>query len=55
MRWMRNRNTLTIIIVVVLAVIVAIGGMTMRFSANISNEQLPGTQPYSIDSISSHR
>ena len=45
MRWMRNRNTLTIFIVVVLAGIVAIGGMTVRFSANISNEQLPGTQP----------
>ena len=44
MRWLRNRNTLAVIVIVIIAIITAIAGMSLRFSRDFSDEQLLGTQ-----------
>ena len=42
MQWLRNRNVLAVIVVLVLAVVLAVIGMTMRVSRTITDEPLPG-------------
>lgn len=44
MQWLRNRNALAVIALVVLAVLVAAIGLTARPSRNVSDQPLPGTE-----------
>ena len=44
MQWPRNRNVLAVMAVVVLAVVVAVIGMTTRVSRTVSDEPLPGVE-----------
>ncbi|MCH5287474.1 MAG: NusG domain II-containing protein [Christensenellaceae bacterium] len=43
MRWLRNRNALAVMLMVILAAAAAVAGLTMRGSRTVSDEQLPGT------------
>ena len=44
MQWLRNRNALAVIMIVILAVAIAVIGMTIRPSRTINNEPLPGVE-----------
>ena len=44
MKWLRNRNVLVVTVIVVLAVLLAALGLTLRGLRTISDEQLPGLE-----------
>ena len=44
MKWLRNRNVLVVIVIVVLAVILGAVGLTLRGSRTTTGEQLPGLE-----------
>lgn len=49
MQWARNRNVLIVAGMVILAMVVAVIGVTMRAPRTISDEPLPGTEAVDSD------